>query len=387
MRGDFFYFNSGIELSWMKIQNMLTIGKICSAFEDYAPLYLQEEYDNSGLLVGEKEITCSGVMFCLDVTEEVIEKAVQDRCNLIVAHHPLIFKGLKKITGLTAQGRILISAVRENIAIYACHTNIDNVLNGVNGRIADKLELQKRSVILPKSGTLKKLVVFAPCSKTEEIESALFEAGAGHVGEYSACSFVSEGRGSFLPSENASPFVGEKGKRHLEKENKIEVIFPAWKQNRVLDAMRASHPYEVVAFEVYQLENNNQAYGSGLTGYLKEPLDELLVLSRLKDIFNVPVIRHSPFINRKIRKIAVCGGAGAFLIGEAKRHGADLFITSDLKYHDFFEAENLLVLADVGHFESEQYTVELFMDIFREKFPNFAHSKKSISTNPVNYLI
>jgi dinuclear metal center YbgI/SA1388 family protein len=366
---------------------MLTIGKICSAFESYAPLNLQEEYDNSGLLIGEKDMECSGVMFCLDVTEEVIQKAVQDRCNLIVAHHPLIFRGLKKISGLTSQGRILISAIRENIAIYACHTNIDNVLNGVNGRIADKLELEKRSVLLPKSGTLKKLVVFAPESHTEAVESSLFGAGAGNVGEYSACSFVSEGRGSFLPSENANPFVGEKGKRHVEKENKIEVIFPTWNQNRVLEAMRTSHPYEEVAFEVFQLENNNQAYGSGLIGYLKEPLDEQVILSRLREIFNVPVIRHSPLTNRKISKIAICGGAGAFLIGEAKRQGAELFITADLKYHDFFEAENQLVLADIGHFESEQYTVELFMDIFREKFPTFAHLKNHISTNPVNYLI
>jgi dinuclear metal center YbgI/SA1388 family protein len=317
----------------------------------------------------------------------VIQKAVQDRCNLIIAHHPLIFRGLKKISGLSAQGRILISAIRENIAIYACHTNIDNVLNGVNGRIADKLQLLERSVLLPKSGTLRKLVVFAPESHTEKIESSLFAAGAGHVGEYSACSFVSEGRGSFLPSENANPFVGEKGKRQIEKENKIEVIFHSWSQNRVLEAMRDSHPYEEVAFDVLQLENNNQAYGSGLVGNLKEPMDELVILTRLKDIFGVPIVRHSPLINKKVRKIAVCGGAGAFLIAEAKRQGAELFITADLKYHDFFEADNQLVLADIGHFESEQYTVELFMDIFREKFPTFAHLKNHISTNPVNYLI
>lgn len=366
---------------------MPTIGNVCVVFENYAPLPLQEEYDNCGLLLGDKKENCTGVLFCLDVTEAVIEEAIKQNCNLIVAHHPLIFKGLKKITPSSTQGRILIQAIKASIAIYACHTNLDNVLNGVNGKIADKLGLKNRRPLLPKGDTLKKLVVYTPISHISVVESALFEAGAGKVGNYSACSFVSEGIGSFLPEKNANPFTGEVGKRHSEKENKVEVIFPAWREQSLLEAMRKSHPYEEISYEVYHMENSNLQYGSGLIGELEVPISEHELLIKLKETFQVPMVRHSKLLNKKLSKIAVCGGAGAFLIQQAKQAGADILVTADLKYHDFFEAENQLVLADIGHFESEQYTIELFMDIFKENFPTFAHLKNYISTNPVEYSI
>ncbi len=366
---------------------MLTIGNICSVFERFAPLSLQEDYDNSGLILGDKSRECTGVMFCLDVTEEVVAQSAKQGCNLIIAHHPLIFNGLKKVSSSTAQGRTLINAIKQDLAVYACHTNIDNVLDGVNGKMADKLGLINRKILLPKAATLKKLVVFVPSAHSEKVEAALFEAGAGNVGNYSECSFVSEGTGSFLPGEQANPFMGAKGSRHSELEKKIEVIFPSWIQGSLIDSMRKSHPYEEIAYEVYKMENMNDRFGSGLLGELKEPITEDQLLARLKNDFKVPVVRHSPLLNRKVSKIAICGGAGAFLIRQAKIMGADVLVTADLKYHDFFEAENQLVLADIGHFESEQYTIELFMDIFKENFPTFAHLKNHISTNPVNYSI
>lgn len=364
----------------------MKIDDIIKVLENIAPLYLQENYDNSGLIHGNKHTECSGVLLSLDATENIVHEAIQKKCNLIVAHHPLVFSGLKKLNGKNYVERALILAIKNDIAIYACHTNLDNVMHGVNSKMADRLGLIKRSCLFPKHQVLQKLLVYVPDSHIKILEKSLFEAGAGSIGNYSECSFVSEGLGSFLPNEQANPYSGTIGTRHFEKEKKLEVVFPIWLQHKVVQAMKSAHPYEEVAYEITHLQNQHQEIGSGLIGVLPQPMLEIDFLTQIKEQFCLKVIKHTAFINKKIEKVALCGGAGSFLISMAKSSGADAFITADLKYHEFFDAEGSLLLADIGHFESEQYTIDLFYEVLQEKFPNFALLKTGITTNPVHYF-
>jgi len=364
----------------MKIQD------ITSLLEKLAAPSLQESYDNAGLLTGNPSWECSGVMISLDATEDIVQEAISKKCNLIVAHHPIIFKGLKKITGRTYVEQTIISAIKNDIAIYAIHTNLDNVMYGVNGKIADMLGLKRRQVLLPKENLLQKLAVFVPVAHKEKLLEALFSAGAGAIGNYSECSFSTTGNGSFKAGENTDPFVGNKGERHYENEIKVEVIFPVWLQKQVLVAMQNAHPYEEVAFDIYGLNNSHGQTGSGLIGELEEKMDEKVFLEILKKTFKLSVIRHTAFTGKPIHKVALCGGAGSFLTAAAKSAGADIFISSDIKYHEFFDAEGRLLLADIGHYESEQFTIDLLFDFLRENFPNFAVLKTGINTNPVKYF-
>lgn len=364
----------------MKIQD------ITSLLEKLAPASLQEGYDNAGLLTGHPSWECSGIIVSLDATEDIVDEAIENKANLIVAHHPIIFKGLKKITGKNYVEQTIIKAIKNDIAIYAIHTNLDNVMHGVNGKMADMLGLVKRQVLLPKEGLLQKLVVFVPATHKEKLLEALFAAGAGHIGNYSECSFNTNGTGSFKAGENTDPFVGKKGERHYENEVRIEVILPLWLQNQVLNAMKAAHPYEEIAFDLYGLNNTHEQTGSGMIGELQNALDESAFLEQLKKIFKVSVIRHTAFTGKPIRKVALCGGAGSFLTQAAKAAGADVYVSADIKYHEFFDAEGRLLLADIGHYESEQFTIDLLFDILREKFPNFAVLKTGVNTNPVKYF-
>ena len=365
----------------------MTISNIISVLEKLAPLHLQEDYDNVGLITGDKDVNCSGALLTLDATEAVVQEAIDNNCNLIIAHHPIVFKGMKKINGKTYVERAIILAIKNDIAIYACHTNLDNVINGVNGKIADKLGLINRSVLMPKAQLLQKLTVFIPEEFQEKMEQSLFEAGAGSLGNYSECSFVTEGTGSFKPEANANPFSGKIGVRTVDKEKKIEVIFPVWLQNKVLNAMKMAHPYEEIAFEISSILNEYQYTGSGIIGELKVPMDEMDFMNLLKDSFNVKLVKHTPLLGKMVNKVAFCGGAGSFLTNRAIASGADFFITSDVKYHEFFDADGRLVLADIGHYESEQHTIDLFADVLRQNFPNFALLKTGVNTNPVNYFI
>lgn len=365
---------------------MIKIVDIIKVLEAWAPPALQESYDNVGLLTGDRSDRCTGVLCCLDVTEQVIDEALQKGCNLVVAHHPLIFRGIKKLSGGTAVERALIKAIKNELAIYAIHTNLDNVLSGVNGKIASLLSLQRSRVLLPKETTLRKLVTYVPLQHTEPVRQALFDAGAGQIGNYSECSFSVAGEGTFTPGAAARPFVGANGQRHQEKENRLEVLFPVYLQGALLEALRKAHPYEEVAYELLPLDNANQTLGAGLIGELAEPVEEAVFLAQLANRFGARQVRHSPLLGRPIRRVALCGGAGSFLIPNALSAGADLFITADLKYHDFFLADGRMILVDIGHFESEQFTIELLADHLAEKFHNFAVLKTSINTNPVNYL-
>jgi dinuclear metal center YbgI/SA1388 family protein len=365
----------------------MKIGEVTKCLEDFAPVSLQEDYDNAGLILGNANDDCSGIITTLDVTEDVIAEAASKKCNLIVAHHPIIFRGLKKINGKNYVERSVIDAIKNNIAIYAIHTNLDNVINGVNYKIAQKLNLQKIQVLSPRQNTLKKLVTFSPIANAEEIRNALFVVGAGTIGKYSECSYNVDGVGTFKAGEESDPYVGEIGKRHSENETRIEIIFPAYLQERIIQSLKKTHPYEEVAFDIYSLNNLRDDTGSGLTGDFKEPISEERLLAILKKEFGLSVIRHTAFLNKKITKVAVCGGAGSFLIPEAKAVGAGVYITSDVKYHEFFDAENAILLADIGHYESEQFTIELLTDILQQKFRNFAVLKTEISTNPVIYYV
>ena len=362
----------------------MKISDVIECLQDFAPLSLQENYDNAGLLTGKGSDECSGILTTLDVTEEVLQEAIQNNCNFVVAHHPIIFKGLKKLNGSNYVERTIIAAIKNDIAIYAIHTNLDNVINGVNKKIAEKLGLQDVQVLSPAKNILKKMVTFSPIKNAEDVRNALFVAG-GKLGKYSECSFNVEGTGTFKAGVGADPYVGEIGKRHEENETRIEVIFPAHLQKKIVKSLKDAHPYQEVAYDIYALDNELRDTGSGLVGDLAMPLSEEDLLSKIQIEFGLQVIRHSPLLGKKVSKIALCGGAGSFLLPLAKASGAEAYITADVKYHEFFDADGEILLADIGHFESEQFTISLLADILKEKFPNFAVQKTKIKTNPVHY--
>ena len=365
----------------------MIIAQVIQYLENIAPPALQESYDNAGLLTGNAEWACTGIITALDATEEVVLEAIEKKCNLIVAHHPIIFSGLKKITGKNYVEKAVIAAIKNDIAIYAIHTNLDNVMNGVNGKMANKLGLINRQILQPKNGQLKKIITFVPAAQADQVRQAMFDAGCGHIGNYSQCSFNSEGEGTFKAGGNANPFAGKPGLLHTENEIKIETIFPSWLQGAVLQALEKAHPYEAAAYDIIALDNQHGQTGAGLTGELKEPMNETDFLQYLKKAFNLPLIRHTPLINKMVSKVALCGGAGSFLIGAATTAGADFYITGDVKYHEFFDANKKLVVADIGHYESEQFTIELLFDILKEKYITFAVLKTTVITNPVNYFV
>ncbi len=364
----------------------MIINDVIKCLEDFAPPLLQEFYDNAGLLTGNVNWPCTGIVTALDATEEVVMEAVDKKANLITAHHPIIFKGLKKITGNNYIEKAVIAAIKNDIAIYAIHTNLDNVLNGVNNYMADKLGLINRSVLEPRQHTLKKFVTFVPLRYADAIRDAIFNAGGGNIGKYSECSFSATGEGTFKAGPGTQPFAGGQGERHTEPEIKIESVFPAWLQNAIVTAAQKAHPYEEMAYDIISLGNAYTQVGAGLAGDLEQPIDEKEFLQLLKNKFNTPVIRHTDFTGRPVKKVALCGGAGSFLINTAVAAGADFYITADIKYHEFFDANGKMVLADIGHYESEQFTIDLLFDILKEKFPTFAVLKTGVVTNPVHYF-
>jgi dinuclear metal center YbgI/SA1388 family protein len=373
-------------LSLTLISFIMVISDIVTFLESFAPSSYQESYDNAGLLTGSSLWTCNGVLVTLDCTEEVITEARERGCNLVVAHHPIIFSGLKRLNGSSYTEKAVIAAIKNDIAIYAIHTNLDNVESGVNARIADQLGLVNRSVLEPKKNTLRKLYTFVPRDAAEKLRMALFEAGAGMIGKYSECSFNTAGEGTFKAAEGANPYVGDIGSRHSENEIKVEVVFPAPAQDKLVKAMRKAHPYEEVAFDIIDLVNDHPGIGSGLVGELAEPTGENALLKRIQSAFGVACIRHTRLLGKQVKTVAVCGGAGSFLRASALRRGVDFFITADMKYHEFFDAEDRMVIADIGHWESEQFTTDLLLDILRQKFPTFALLKSKTDTNPVKYF-
>lgn len=363
----------------------MKITEIVSLLESIAHPSLQEAYDNAGLITGNAEWECSGIICSLDATEEVVREAIEKKCNLVVAHHPIIFNGLKKLNGKNYVEKTIITAIKNDIAIYAIHTNLDNVIGGVSGKMAAMLGLEQVRILSQKENTLKKLFTFVPAGKAEQVRNAIFEAGAGHIGNYSECSFTSEGTGTFKAGDGSDPYVGKIGERHTEKELRIEVVFPAYLESRIVPAMRSAHPYEEVAFDVVAQSIPHPGIGAGIIGHLPAPIPEKEFLALVKKAFGLKIIRHTAFLDKPVKKVALCGGAGSFLISSALGAGADVFITADMKYHEFFDANGRILVADIGHYESEQFTIDLLFDILRQKFPTFAVLKTAVQTNPVHY--
>ena len=362
----------------------MKVKDVTNYLETIAPLQLQEEYDNAGLIIGDGNDRIKGVLICLDVTDEVLNEAINSKCNLIIAHHPLIFSGIKKINDSSYPSSCVYKAIQNGINIYAIHTNLDNVPQGVNGKIADILNLNSREILKPLNNLLK-LAVYVPNNHLCSVRDAVFEAGGGHIGLYSNCSFSSEGMGTFLPNDGSAPFSGKLNELSTEKEQKLETILPNFKLNEVIAAMKLSHPYEEVAYDVYPLLNAS-SFGSGLVGNLDNDVSEIEFLTQLKKKFHISSIRHTQLLDKKIKRVAVCGGSGSFLLPSAISKNADIFITSDFKYHQFFDANNQILVADIGHYESEQFTIDLIGDILMKKFTNFAIRLTSVNTNPINYF-
>ena len=364
----------------------MKIREIIHTLESVAPLSSQESYDNAGLIVGDKNAELTNALISLDCTEEIVDEAIEKKCNLIISHHPILFKGLKSLVGKTYVERTLLKAIKNDIAIYAIHTNLDNYAGGVNKKIADKLGIENSEILAPVRGKLQKLIVFVPQDQLEKVRSAIFKAGAGEIGNYSECGFHTEGTGTFKGNDASNPAYGEKNVRAEEREARLEVIMSEHISGRVISEMIAAHPYEEVAYDIIPLNNANPEEGAGMVGELKEETAEKDFLAHLKKTFGSGCIRHTRLFNKPIKRVAWCGGAGSFLLSQAKAKKADIFITGDFKYHEFFDAEDDIIIADIGHFESEQFTIELVAEIIRKKIPTFAPCLTERNTNPVKYF-
>jgi len=371
----------------------MLIKDITSILESWAPLSLQESYDNCGLLVGSPEQEISKALISLDVTEEVIQEAITNQCQLVIAHHPVIFGNLKRLNGNSMTERVVIKAIKNNIALYAIHTNLDNIPSGVNSKICERIGIKNPKILDIKTGLFRKLITFCPDTILDNnkpapdvVLEALWDAGAGNIGNYDRCSFNVDGTGTFRPLSGSHPYIGEQGELTQQKEVRIEVIFPVYEQKRIIKALLDVHPYEEAAYDIVSLENDLEHTGAGMMGELETEMDEMEFLLHLKNTMQAQNVRYSPLRSKKIKKVAVCGGSGSFLLKKAIAKGADVFVTADYKYHQFFDAEGKIVIADIGHYESEQFTIGLIFDKLKEKMPNFALLKSRVNTNPVNYI-
>lgn len=374
-------------VSSLLFNSCMTIKDFISKFEERFSLYQAEDFDNVGLLCGNLDREITGILICHDALENIIDEAIEKKYNFILCFHPIIFSGLKSITGKNYVEKAVLKAIENKIAIYAIHTVLDNDYFGVNHRICKELGLENLQILIPKKQNLSQLSVYVPKDYAENVQNALFEAKAGNIGFYDECSFSINGAGSFRPLENSNPFIGKNGERSYVEETMISVIFENYKKNQILSALKSAHPYEEIAYQIYSLENENHYAGLGMIGNLPQEMEEIEFLNFLKEKFSLKIIRHSTLINKKIKKVAVLGGSGASGIKNAMQNNCDAYITGDLKYHDFFTAEKRLLLCDIGHFESEQFVVQQLYEFLSENFTTFAVSKSSINTNPINYFL
>ena len=361
----------------------MKLNKIIECLEKWAPPSLQEEYDNSGLIIGNNQNEIKGILVTLDCTEEIINEAIKKNCNLIISHHPLIFRPIKKITGSNHVERSIIKAIQNSISIYSIHTNLDNILSGVNYKIANKIGLKQIKILDKKINVLSKIEFYIPKDYKENVLKNLFKIGAGKIGNYNSCSFQTEGSGTFRPDDNASPFIGKKNKYQNSDEVKVELIFENHLEKELISCLKKFHPYDEVAFFITKVNNKSEVIGSGIVGNLR--IDSTKLLKKLKNAFKSKAIKHTVLNKKNVNKIAICGGSGSFLINKAIKNNADVFITSDLKYHDFFEGENKMIIVDIGHYESEQFTKELIFEYLNKKLVNIAIHLSKINSNPIRY--
>lgn len=364
----------------------MRIKDLVKEIEQIAPITYQESYDNSGLIIGSYTDEVSKALLCLDITDQIVEEAIEIGADIIISHHPIVFSGLKKINGNNLVERVVLKAIKNNIAIYSAHTNLDNSDIGVNKRFCDLLNLNKTKILRPLSNNLYKLVFYTPQNKHEQVLEKVLSSGAGHIGNYDNCSFNIEGTGTFRALEGTNPFVGKQGELHKESEIRSEIVFPSHIKSAVISSLLNAHPYEEVAYDIFKIENNDVKYGSGMVGELEGEVELSEFLKTIKEKFNTEVIKYNSPVNKKIKKVAVCGGSGSFLVRDAIAKKADIFITGDVKYHEFFDLEEKICIADIGHFESEKHIINLFYDIIINKFPNFACEKTKINSNPINYF-
>ena len=364
----------------------MNIKEVTNYLEELAPLNYAEDFDNVGLLVGSYQTDVSGILVTLDTLEETVDEAISKNCNLIISFHPIIFGGLKKLNGNSYVERVVLKAIKNNIAIYATHTALDNSKYGVSAKICEVLGLKNTKILIPKKGVIKKLITTVPVQNATVLRNFLFEAGAGSIGNYDNCSFNALGEGTYQGNKDSNPVKGEKGKLHVEQEIQISVVFESKHESNVLKALIENHPYEEVAYDIITTENIHQDIGMGMIGELPKEMSEKDFLLFLKTVMKTDCIRHSELLNKKIRKIALLGGAGSFAISNAKRAGADAYVSADFKYHEFFKAEKSILLADIGHYESEQFTKNLLVDYLTKKISNFAVILSEKSTNPIYYI-
>ncbi len=360
-----------------------TIGDLSSALESVAPSLYAESYDNVGLLVGRSEWKCEKVLVALDITEAVVQEAIEKGVQAIVAHHPVIFGGIQRLTGEDTAQRAIELAIKHSIALLACHTNLDAIEGGVSYRMAQAISLVNVRTLQPRSGLLWNLIVYVPAESAETLLEALWEAGAGKMGAYDECAFRSHGLGSFRPKEGAHPHNGVIGERAFADEIRLELLVPEGARKKVHQCMMEHHPYEEIAHSWLKHDGVHHSVGFGAIGQW-DACDWPEAVRRIKTAFGVASFRHTMPIASDYRTVAVCGGAGADLLAQAKSQQAELFITSDITYHRYFGADDRLVFIDIGHWESEQHAMELLIDIVREKFPNFAVLKSETNTNPMH---
>lgn len=365
----------------------MKIKEITVVIEEFAPLAYQEDYDNCGLITGDKNWEAKGVLLSLDCIESVVDEAIENGCNLIIAHHPILFSGLKKINGNTYIERTIIKAIKHDVAIYAAHTNVDNVINGVNNKIAEKLGLINLKILAPKQSLLKKLVTYVPASHHQQVLEALFAAGCGNIGNYDSCSFNTQGTGTFRGNDQSKPFLGKANELSREEEIKIETVYTSDKEGAIVSALLNSHPYEEVAYDLFSITNKLSTVGSGIVGELETPLSEDEFLTMVKKALNCEMLKFTEKRGKNVKKVALCGGSGRFLLKNAINSGSDAYITADFKYHEYFDTEGKILLVDAGHYETEQFTPEIFYDLIKKKFPTFAIRLSKIKTNPVNYFL
>jgi dinuclear metal center YbgI/SA1388 family protein len=364
----------------------MKLKEICSYLDLAVPLSFQEGYDNSGIQVGFPEKNVHSALITLDVTEAVIDEAIETGCDLIISHHPVIFNSIKRLTGRSFTEKIIIKAIQKEIAIYSAHTNLDVYSSGVSRKMAEKLTLKNIKVMSPLKGKLLKLVTYIPEMHIEKVREALFEAGAGVVGNYDKCGFAVPGTGSFRGGENTTPFIGEKGKMQYEKEIRFETILFSHLKDKVIEALIEVHPYEEVAYDLYLLENGSSEIGLGCVGHFDDSIDEMDFLKLVSSVFNAKGLRYSRLTGKQIKNVALCGGSGASLLNVAIATGADAFITSDIKYHNYFDSDSKILLVDTGHYESEKFSTEILYELINKKFPKFAVRFSEKNTNPINYL-
>lgn len=364
----------------------MLVKEVIAIIEEFAPQAYAEDFDNVGLLVGNNNAKVTGALITLDSLESVVDEAIDKNCNLIISFHPIIFSGIKKLTGKDYVQKTIIKAIKNDIAIYAIHTALDNQYKGVNDMICEKIGLKNRQILIPRKNSIKKLTTFVPNQQAAEVRNALFDAGGGSIGNYDHCSFNVKGEGSFKPNEQANPVIGSSGNLHLEEETQIGVTYPAHLESTLITALFKSHPYEEVAYEINTIDNKNQHLGMGMIGELENPENPTSFLKRIKNQFNCGCIRHSDFGDTQIKKVAVLGGSGSFAINDAKGAGADIYLTADLKYHDFYKGDKNFILADIGHYESEQFTKDLLHSYLTKKISNFALILAETNTNPIKYI-